>query len=58
VYCYTVRLACLSHAASVQAEPGSNSSINFFGTGTPATPRHSCELIEDLRFRILRLSSK
>ena len=27
-----MRLACLSHAASVQAEPGSNSSIKFLGT--------------------------
>lgn len=27
-----VRLACLNHAASVQAEPGSNSSIEFLGT--------------------------
>src|SRR5437762_9473224 len=27
----TVRLACLNHAASVQAEPGSNSSIVFLG---------------------------
>ena len=26
-----MRLACLSHAASVQAEPGSNSSIKFLG---------------------------
>src|SRR5690606_36181429 len=26
-----VRLACLSHAASAQAEPGSNSSIKFLG---------------------------
>jgi hypothetical protein len=32
VYCYPVRLACLSHAASVQAEPGSNSSINFLAS--------------------------
>jgi hypothetical protein len=30
-----VRLACLSHAASVQAEPGSNSSIEFLGTPDP-----------------------
>ena len=27
-----VRLACLNHADSVQAEPGSNSSINFRGS--------------------------
>ena len=30
-----MRLACLSHAASVQAEPGSNSSIEFLGTANP-----------------------
>ena len=27
VYCYTVRLACFRHAASVRPEPGSNSSL-------------------------------
>jgi hypothetical protein len=32
-----VRLACLSHAASVQAEPGSNSSIEFTSKG-PSPP--------------------
>ena len=30
-----MRLACLSHAASVQAEPGSNSSINFLDSFHP-----------------------
>ena len=29
-----MRLACLNHAASVQAEPGSNSSIKFLGTAS------------------------
>src|SRR5687767_13435806 len=35
---HPVRLACLSHAASVQAEPGSNSSIEFLGPATILTP--------------------
>jgi hypothetical protein len=30
VYCYTVRLACIRHAASVYPEPGSNSPHLFF----------------------------
>ena len=34
-----VRLACLSHAASVQAEPGSNSSIEFLGAPDPHARR-------------------
>src|SRR6266446_5259951 len=34
----TVRLACLNHAASVQAEPGSNSSIKFLGTTSASCP--------------------
>jgi hypothetical protein len=33
----SVRLACLSHAASVRSEPGSNSSL--FRRNTPASPR-------------------
>jgi hypothetical protein len=33
-----VRLACLNHAASVQAEPGSNSSIKFLGTASASCP--------------------
>ena len=33
-----VRLACLNHAASVQAEPGSNSSILFLGPNDPDAP--------------------
>ena len=39
MYCYTVRLACLNHAASVQAEPGSNSSIEFRDAAPILTPR-------------------
>lgn len=38
MYCYTVRLACLNHAASVQAEPGSNSSINISWHGLILMP--------------------
>src|SRR5687768_9760869 len=50
-YCYPVRLACLSHAASVQAEPGSNSSIEFLGTAHPDARCDSCELTETDTFK-------
>jgi hypothetical protein len=39
-----VRLACLSHAASVQAEPGSNSSIEFLGASDPHARCDPCGL--------------
>jgi hypothetical protein len=39
-----VRLACLSHAASVQAEPGSNSSIEFLGPSHSSCTASSCDL--------------
>ena len=35
-----MRLACLNHAASVQAEPGSNSSIVFLGPQRSSCPPH------------------
>jgi hypothetical protein len=35
-----VRLACLNHAASVQAEPGSNSSIVYRGPQRSSCPLH------------------
>src|SRR5687767_2625478 len=41
-----VRLACLSHAASVQAEPGSNSSIEFLGTNHSCCPASLLPLAE------------
>src|SRR3954454_15440823 len=41
-----VRLACLSHAASVQAEPGSNSSIEFLGAPDPHARCGGCPLTE------------
>ena len=34
-----VQLACLSHAASVRSEPGSNSSIKYRGFGGPTPKR-------------------
>lgn len=40
-----MRLACLNHAASVQAEPGSNSSIVFLGAGHILMP-HATPLRE------------
>ena len=39
-----MRLACLSHAASVQAEPGSNSSIKFLGPDVRLQPAVSLHL--------------
>lgn len=50
----SVRLACLSHAASVQAEPGSNSSIEFLGTSHASRTA----LCRDLRFCEMCWSSK
>ena len=41
----TVRLACLSHAASVRSEPGSNSSILF--VRSPAGPCRPTDLTTD-----------
>ena len=43
-----MRLACLSHAASVQAEPGSNSSIKFLGPPPLLTPRVTRRLLSGL----------
>ncbi len=41
--CFRVRLACVKHAASVQSEPGSNSSVQSSSRASLKTPIH-CRL--------------
>ncbi len=49
----SVRLACLSHAASVRSEPGSNSSVKFVsGNARPCEQRTDGQI----RFKALTLS--